>query len=95
MICMTTTKEHTMTTVLSSRETAKLDMLARIADANDAGSTPSKADMTRGLPSKTRAAHYTMIDVLIRRGLVASPTGGQSYALTVTEAGRAELEAHQ
>jgi hypothetical protein len=82
----------THTAVLTSRQTALQELLSKIVQANDAGQTPSKADLTRGLATKTRAAHYSKIDTLITLGLVSRLMAGGTYMLTATTLGRTENE---
>lgn len=79
--------EHRDVTI-SPRATLLTSILARIADGNDAGQRPSKADLSRGLASAARARTYKAIDRLIAMGLVVSDSGSSTYALVVTDAGR-------
>ena len=80
------------TTTLSSRETAKLYLLAQIA----ANPGQNKASHTAGQNNQTRANQYRMIDYLIRRGLVANRSASSAqFALYVTSAGDDELAAHE
>ena len=79
--------------ILSARETVKLRLLGTIAAANQAGARPSKADLSRGLASKTRAGRYQQLDQMIRRGLLVNLSETvAAYALVVTPAGLAEID---
>lgn len=73
-------------TVLTARQPA----LRALLDAVAANPGASKADLTRGLPNKTRAGHYAKLDQLIKLGLVENRGTGVAYALHVTAAGAAE-----
>jgi len=80
-----------MTTTRRPSSTA-LGIIEDVAAANAASRKPSKADLCRGLPSKTRAGRYIQIDRLLGGGLLSSADStGASYALTVTDAGRAAI----
>lgn len=63
--------------------------LADIVAANDRGETPSKTDLTRRLPSRTRSGHYYRIGTLLERGLVENVSTKRNVtALRATDAGR-------
>lgn len=79
------------TTQNIARSPRKLALLSAIAQDNAAGLRPSKADLTRGLPTKTRAGHYSLVSDPIRAGLVENTGAGGTYALSITDAGRAAL----
>ena len=82
------TTKRNAATGLTSRETKLRDLLERI----DGKPGQSKADLTRGLPSMTRAADYERVRVLIARGLVVDARdGGNSYVLVATDRGREVL----
>lgn len=87
MSCMTATQTTSHQPKLTKREHGKLDLLRAIA----ANPGSSKADLTRGLPSKTRAGQYQSIGRLVTLGLVAATQTAGTYSLTVTPAGEAEL----
>lgn len=87
---MSTTATTPKKTILNSRQTAMIGILADISTRPGC----SKADLFGGEPNKTRAGHYRLVDDLIRLGLVADTRkSGNAYSLAVTEAGTVELAA--
>ena len=72
---------------------AKLSIIRTIADANQAGHLPNKADVCAAgtaytkstLPTRTRAGRYRMIDDLLRADLLDNQADNpQQYALAVS-----------
>lgn len=73
----------------------RIAFLAEIADANAEGRSPSKADLTRNEPHRTRANHYVMLDEMMRDGLIANEAHDmRAYRLIITDKGRRALALH-
>ena len=73
---------------------ARLSMLGRIAELNDAGSYPSKAALTRGVPNRTRMNRYLMLGEMEHAGLIVDNSAPHSaeYHYEATWYGRFILD---
>ena len=73
---------------------ARAGLLDRVRRANERDLYPSKADLTRDLPARTRANHYLMLGELEHAGLIVDTSGFRAgaFAYEITWTGRYFLD---